>query len=788
MKYLKIKPEKIAKGIIRWKWYVIPAVLALAFVAASGLQHLVVNNDYHVYFSEENPQLVAYDGLQAKFTKDDNVYVMLEPADGRVFSKSNLAAIEELTQLAWKTPFSSRVDAVTNFQHIRAAGDEMYVEDLVSGANEKSGSEIRRAESIALSDPLLVNRLIDKEGSVTAVNITVNLPGKELTENAMVAKHVRELVAEWQKRHPDFNVYLTGNVIFHASFDENFESDMMHLTPLMFLVIIVFLLITTRNVGATLITFLIILLSMFTGLGLAGWAGIKLSGPVFSAPNMIMTLAIANSIHIIIVILQHLRSGHAKEESIIYGYRINFMPVFITSITTVIGFLSLNFSDTPPFRDLGNITAMGVIASYLYAVVLLPALLAIIPLKSKESKTAEKESQLLGKLADWVIAGRMRIIYSSGVIVAIFSIFAFQNELNNQFINFFDDTVPFKSHSDYIDKKLTGMYNIEFSLPAGETDGISDPNYLNKVEEFEIWFAEQENVVHVSAFTEVVRRINRSMHGDNQQYYAIPRTKEEAAQYLLLYEMSLPYGLDLNNQINVDKSETRFTATVRNISSAELLALTEKAERWLKANAPQYMHESGVGMAIMFSHITKRNMTSMLQGGIMGLILISFILIAALKSWKYGLLSLIPNLAPIGIAFGIWAFIEGQINMSTSIVFGMVLGIIVDDTIHMLSKYVTARRELSKTPEEAVRYAFSTVSKAAIITTVILTAGFLVLAQSHFGFNAGMAKVTAITIVIALVLDLLLLPAILLVVDNPGKANTVATTEHSQEAQHAHSA
>jgi predicted RND superfamily exporter protein len=359
----------------------------------------------------------------------------------------------------------------------------------------------------------------------------------------------------------------------------------------------------------------------------------------------------------------------------------------------------------------------------------------------------------------------MRIIYSALTIVIGLSAFAFKNELNNQFINFFDESVPFRHDSDYIDEKLTGMYNIEFSLPSGQSDGISNPTYLQTIAAFEQWFSAQENVVHVNAFSEVMRRVNRSMHGDQEQYYTLPESQSQAAQYLLMYEMSLPLGLDLNNQINVDRSETRFTATVKNISSKDLLALTTKAENWLKQNTPAYMHESGVGMAIMFSHITKRNMTSMLQGGIMGLVLISFILIAALRSWKYGLISLLPNLAPLGVAFGAWYFMEGLINMSTSIVFGMVLGIIVDDTIHLLSKYVTARREMNKSPEDAVRYAFATVSKAAIITTVILTAGFMVLAQSHFGFNAGMAKVTAITIVIALILDLLLLPAILLSID-----------------------
>lgn len=767
----KITSEKFVQWIINKKWFVIPAIIGVALLAASGLQHLGVNNDYHVFFSDENPQLKAYDGLQKKFTKDDNVFVMLEPDNGKVFTKSNLIAIQDLVTRVWQTPYSSRVDAVTNFQHIHSQGNNMFVEDLVENPSSLTENDITAKEQIALNDPLLLHSLIDENGTVTAVNITVNLPGEELTENAEVAKFVRETVEEWKKDYPQFNSFLTGNVIFHASFDENFENDMMTLTPLMFLVIIVFLLLTTRNIWATFITFLIVLLSMFTGLGLAGWFGITLSGPVFSAPNMIMTLAIANSIHIVTVILQHLRQGNSKKEAIIYGYKINFMPVFITSVTTVIGFLSLNFSDTPPFRDLGNITAMGVIASYVYAILLLPAFLALIPLKSKESKRTAKEAYLLEKVANWIIKRKVRIVYTTMVLVIAMTAFSFQNELNNQFINFFDESVPFKSDSDYIDEKLTGMYNIEFALPSGSPDGIADPQYLKKVEEFENWFKQQPDVVHINAFPEVIRRINRSMNNDDPQFYTLPKTKEEAAQFLLLYEMSLPYGLDLNNRINVDKSESRFTATVKNISSNELLALTEKAENWLTINAPEYMQETGVGMAIMFSHITKRNMKSMLQGGVMGLILISLILIIALRSFKYGLISLIPNLVPIGIAFGIWYFMEGQINMSTSIVFGMVLGIIVDDTIHMFSKYVYARRKLLKNPEEAIKYVFSTVAKAAIITTIILTAGFLVLAQSQFGFNAGMAKVTAITIVIALIFDFIFLPALLLMIDKKQVSN-----------------
>jgi predicted RND superfamily exporter protein len=759
------KPEKIGRWIIHRKWFVISVMFLVAVGAMSGVSHLRINNDYHEYFSDENPQLKAYDALQQKYTKDDNVYIMLQPKNGNVFTKEILKAIENLVERAWKTPYSSRVDAITNFQHIYSSENNLFVEYLVKDASKLDAKELVKIREAALKEPLLVNRLMDSSGKFTAVNITVNLPGKSLTENNEVAKYVHKLVDDWKKDYPNIKTYLTGNVIFTEAFDDNFAKDMQTLTPLMFFVIVVLLLIATKNIWATIGAFLVVLLSMFSGLGIAGWLQFKLSGPVFSAPNMIMTLAIADSVHVLVTILHYLRKGQSKEEAIIETYKTNFAPILLTTITTICGFLTLNFSDCPPFRVLGNITALGMAAAYFYSFFLLPALIAVLPLKTKKYINASKRSILLEKFSEFIIRYRKKILWTSCLVVLLMGIFIFKNELNNQFINFFDDTVSFKKDSDFIDDHLTGMYTIEFSLPSSRPDGISDPKYLNKVEEFARWFSAQKNVVHVSSIAEVQKRINKAMHNDQNAYYALTTSKEEAAQYLLLYEMSLPYGLDLNNQINVDKSESRFIVTVKNVYSKELIAMAQNGENWLKKNAPHYMFSNGISMALMFSYLTKRNMESMIEGEFWGLLVISLILILTTKSLKYGLVGLLPNLAPVAVSFGVWGILVGQIDMGTSIVFGMVLGIIVDDTIHVLSKYLYARNKLGKSPEDAARYSFSIVSKAALVTTGVLTAGFLVLAQSHFGFNAGMAKMTAITLVIALIFEMTLLIPLLITID-----------------------
>ena len=756
---------RFANWIIKRRWFILLGTVVITMIAASGGRFLVFNNDYHIFFDEDNPQVQAFDGLQEKYTKDDNVFIVIQPESGKVFTRETLSAIEDLEKMAWQTPFSTRVDALSNFQHTRSEGDDMYVENLASDIGNKTEAELVQIKQIALNEPLLVDRLINRDASITAVNITVNLPADSMEATMVVMDYAREMVKEWEVTHPGHKTYISGMVMLNGAFAEGSMNDMSTLVPLMFLIILLTVLISTRSLSGMFTALFVLLFSIIAAMGLAGWFGIQLTGPSASAPIMIMTLAIADSIHLLVTMLQLMRSGMQKKEAIVESLRINFMPIFLTSLTTIIGFLTLNFAEGAPFHDLGNITAAGVAAAFALSVLLLPALMAILPVRVKTKKVENQRPKFVDRLAEFVITHNRKVLVLSVIAVIGLSAFSFRNELNNEFVKFFDKRVKFRTDTDFISENLTGIYNIEYSLGAGEADGISDPSYLKKLDEFDKWFKQQEEVMHVNAFSETMKRVNKSMHGDNPDYYKVPNARDEAAQYLLLYEMSLPYGLDLNNQINVDKSETRFTVTLNNLSSNEMMALTKRAEQWLRDNAPEHMFSYGISTALMFSHITKTNMDSMLKSGFGALILISFILIFALGSFKYGMLSIIPNLTPIAVAFGIWGIFVGQINMAVAVVLGMTLGIVVDDTIHLLSKYIRARKELGKSPEDAVRYSFSTVGRAVIITTIILVAGFSVLMQSSFGFNADMGKLAAITMVAALLLDLLLLPALLLTLD-----------------------
>ena len=699
--------EKWAQGVLKHRWMVLVSSILIALGLGYGGSFIAFDTDYRAFFSKENPQLQAFDALQEKYTQDDNVFIVIAPKNGDVFTKETLAAVATLTKDAWQTPFSSRVDALTNFQHTRAVADDLYVTNLVENVENLTELDLASVKEISLSEPLLVNRLVSETGHVTAVNITVKLPGEDITEATDVIHYTRSMIADFENKYPELETYTSGMVMLSGAFFEASEKDMSSLIPLMFLVIVLVIFLATRSLSSTFAALIVIIFSIMAAMGFAGWMGIKLTPPSAAAPTIILTLAIADSIHVLISFIQQMNQGLSKHAAIVESVRLNFMPVFVTSLTTIIGFLSMNFSDVPPFHDLGNITSVGMLAAFLFSVTTLPALVSLLPVSVKQETKETSGGQWMDRVANFIVSHNRRLMWATTIAILAITSFVMRNDLNDEFVEYFDDSISFRSHTDFISDNLTGIYNVEFSLPAGESGGINNPTYLAYLSEFEEWLEEQEEVVHVNSYAEVARRVNKSMHGDSLSYYRMPTSREEAAQYLLLYEMSLPFGLDLNNQIDVDKSETRMTVTVENLSSTEMIAFSDRAESWLDEHVPSYMKAAGTSSTLMFSHLSRRQILSMINGSILAILLISFILVFALRSAKFGAMSLIPNVTPIAVGFGAWALFSGVINVGMAVVFGMTLGIIVDDTVHFVSKYLRARREMGKSPEEAVVYAFS---------------------------------------------------------------------------------
>ncbi|HCE3707666.1 TPA: MMPL family transporter [Vibrio parahaemolyticus] len=747
----------------KYSLLVLLATIFLIIVATIGGKNLYFRGDYDIFFDGTNKQLLAFDEIQTTFAKTDNLAIVIAPEDGDIFTPQTLSLIQKITVDAWQVPYSSRVDSIANYQHTEAFDDDLLVEDLLYSEYELTPERISKVKSIALSEPVLKSALVSEKGDVTVVNITVQLPEMDKTaEVEEVVSSINAMIDRYQRAYPDVTFHKAGIIAMNHAFMTAAQDDSSTLVPTMLVVILVFLTIMLRSILSVIATLIVIIGSVMATMGISGWAGMFLSTATVNVPTLIMTLAVADCVHVIATMRQSMKNGFTKAQSIERSIALNFVPILITSVTTAIGFLMMNMSDSPVLRDFGNLSALGVMVACFLSVTLLPALLKLLPIHVK-METSQDQKHVMDRLGDFVVSQRRALLPLSVAVIVVCASLIPLNKVNDESVEYFGQRNEFRQAADFMEERISGMTNISIAIKTNESQGIAAPDFLNTIGEFSSWLRDQPETDHVATLADVYKRLNKNMHGDDEAYYLLPQERELAAQYLLLYEMSLPYGLDLNNQINVDKSSIKMVLTVANLGSVELVDLENRIYQWFAEHAPQYQVVAS-SPSLMFAHIGETNMASMLSTLPITLVLISALLIFALRSVRLGLISLMPNIAPAVIGFGLWAMISGEINLGLSVVVTLTLGIVVDDAVHFLSKYQRARRE-GQTAEQAVRYAFHTVGRALWITTVVLVAGFSVLAMSSFRLNADMGQLSAIVIFIALVVDFLFLPTLLMLFD-----------------------
>ena len=754
----------LTSRILAHRWLVIIFSVFVFLLCSTGLSRLTIDSDLRVFFSKDNPQLQQLETVENTYIKNENILFVIAPKDGQVFTPRVLTVIQEMTTALWQTPASSRVDSITNFQHTWAEGDDLVVEDLFDDIAALSVETIAERKQIALHEPILLHRIISSDGAVSNIVVNINFTDKVPETITKIASHARKLRDDYSRGYPDIEFYLTGSVMFDTAFSEVGQKDMVTLVPLMLLVLVITIGLIFRTVVATLMTLCIIIMATGTAMGLAGWLGLAINPASASAPTIILTLAVADSVHILFMMYHLMNQGKDRHQAIIESIQFNFQAVLLTSITTVVGFLTMNFSDSPPFHNLGNIVAIGITAAFFYSIIFLPALVSVLPITFRV-KRYPRQFLIMQVIALWVIKHKTIILLSTLCLTAVLAYSATQNRLNDNWINYFTKNVPVRVATDVLEERISGADFLEYNISAGKPQGINDPEFLAHLESFVQWLRTHPQVEQVTNLSDIMKKLNRVMHGDDERWYRLPESQELAAQYLLLYEMSLPYGLDLNNIINIDKSATRLIITTKNMGTRALSDLDLEIQAWLQANTPENMHAQGTGISIVFAYLSQRNIINMLMAAFGALLAISIILIIALKRIDIGLISLLPNIIPATMAFGLWGLLVGEIGLGLSVVVSMTLGIVVDDSVHFISKYLRARKTFEMNQEEAIQHAFTTVGPAMWTTTVALVAGFLVLMLSDYRMSADMGLLSAITISIALVMDFLLLPAILLLAD-----------------------
>ena len=752
------------------RWLTILVSLLVTLVLAAGARHLVeVDVDVRNHFGKDDPNIAALERLEDTYALSDAALVAVAPRSGTIFTREALVAIEEMTEQLWQTPYVTRVDSITNHSHSEGFEDELVVEPLVDDAGSLSDDDTERIGRIALDTEEIAGRFVSRDGRVAGLVVSVALPEDRELGKLEVTDFLHGAVAEAREKHPTIEYHVTGELVLNRAMRDAIDSEMAVLAPVALGTMLIVAIVLLRSIWATVAIVVMLTVVILSALGFTGWTGMRLFGESGAALFVLMAVTVAHSVHVIEGMVAGLRRGMDRRQAAIHSLHVNVWPVFLTSLTTAIGFLSLNFADMPPFRVMGNMVAFGALCAFVYAVTLLPAFLSVVPIRARPVRADRPD--VFDRLGRFVVSCHLTLLCSFAVVIVVLIAGISRIELKENWLELLDDSYEFRRSTDFISENFTGVETYEYSLDSGREGGVTDVGFLRRVDAFAQWYRAQPEVAHVFAISDVMKRLNKNLHGDDPDSHVLPSDSDLAAQYLLLYEFSLPVGRDLNNLIDVERSATRVTVVLRSLSTKEKIELDNRARDWFRQNAPD-LETGATGVAVVGARSIQRNIEGMLLGTAVAMAIVSLLLLFVFRSVRLGLISLIPNFVPAAMAIGLWGYAVGEIGVAASVVTAIAFGIIVDDTIHFMTKYAGARKS-GLLPSESVQSAFRSVGKALFVTTVVFALGFMVFGASGMLTNQALGLLVGMTVIIALLADFLFLPPLLMALDG--------TRETSQE-------
>jgi predicted RND superfamily exporter protein len=768
----------------------------------------IFNADYHVWFDKDNPDLVAFDRFQKVFAKEELALVAVAAKEGDIFDNRHLATLRTLTERFWTVPYVNRVDGLVNFNYTTADGDELLVEDFIP-STPLAEADLAEKKRVALADPILSKFLLSRDAGMTQIALRVIVP-EGYPEGHIEAKRAMDsLVQLARAENPGLDFRLGGTVVMNTAFNEFAQKDSQTLVPLMFLIIILALAFLLRSFWGTVLPMGLLVTSILFPIALfVGVMGMSLNNASVNVVQILVTIAIADSVHILTIFFQGMKQGMKRNEAIVHTFQVNFIPCLITSATTAAGFFSLLLQDVPPFRDLGLFAGAGSLYAFLASVFTLPALLSLIPFRAR-AKAAAPATGSAGAAAtpqpaagspdrgallpQWPVAWvdridrRKKSIAWASLFLALASLGLFTRlVVDSSAVKFFSEETEFRQATEYIDGNIIGTNPYEFGFDAGSEGGVYDPAFLKKLERFQEYLLSRPDFrfTYVSSIVDVVKRLNQTLHGGDPAYYAIPdrdsvtaegdtlRARNLIAQYILLYTLSLPQGMDLTNQVNVDNSKARVTAFQQQLTSSRQTAVAAEINAWLDREMPEAGART-LGVPIMFGNMMEMAMPGMLKGAATSLLLITFMLVVTFRSLRAGLLSMIPNVLPVVVMYGIIGLSGYMVNLSVAVVAMITLGIAVDDTVHFMQHYLEGIRQGLPRKQAIVR-SFQECGLAIVFTSIILVAGFLSLTLSDFAVNQDLGMFCSLVWVLALLAEFTVLPAIILLIGERKAAKEAA--------------
>ncbi len=762
---MKIFDKKdFAKLLIKYRYLSIGLVIIVVCLLATGLTKLTFNPDLETYFPEGHPAVIRYNEIDDMFIPTDNLIIAVHSNEGTLFNGDSLKVIEELTRKSWTIPYSVRVDSLTNYSYVKSVNDDLIVEPFIEEAEKKSIEFFEKRENLVAGEDIIYKSLISEDKKTSVVSIIVDPPGpnKEY-QNSELINYILGFIEPIKESNENLDIRLLGNPYLDYISPRIVKAEMPVVMPLMLLLIFLIVFLMIRSYVAVLATFVVILMSLIATFGSIGILGSPLNQMVTTIPILIITLALADCIHLFSIYFQNRVKGISSKESMEKSLEMNIQPLFLTTISTCIGFLCLNFIEVAPLRDFGNAVAIGIGFAFIFTIFFIAPIVSFFEVKTASKVT--KQTRFSTSVGSFILKNGNKLIFSITSISFLILLCIPMNELDeNPTQMYAEGFTSFSSDTLWLDEKLSVTFPVNF-LATNEEGQVSDPDFLKILDKFSVWLEEREQVNHVTSLANNMKNLNKSMHGDDPEWKKIPENADLSAQYLFFYEMSLPMGLDLNSSISQDRKSTKISATLKDMSANEFKEFNNEVLGYLQQNNLENMISEPSSFRVIFTYMVEAIVNSLLYGLFIGILLITLIIGLFFRSYLLPALSIFPNILPIGMGFGLWGLFVGDVGFMVAVGMGSTLGVIVDFTVHFLSKYELARKEFKKSVEESVIYSFETVGFALIIMTVVLALGFSVLNLVTFIPIQDFAKFSVICFIGGLIINFLFLPNLLMKFD-----------------------
>ena len=759
--------KKFVNSVIKLRWFIVILIPLITIMMASSLKHLEFEGSYRIWFGKESKILKNYDNFRAVFGNDDAVTIMFTDKDG-IFTPKALETIENITQKLWATHYIARVDSITNYQYVHSDPeypDEVLVEDFIEDPTSYTKEQLAKKKGIAVKEDLIVGKLISKDAKTTMI---VGRMTPKAGDDPAVSFKLRDAVLKIIKPEEEKNGYkffLGGGPIINTSFIEVAQHDGATFTPAVIIVAMLLLLIIFRKFSSMFASIIVVIFTFLIVLSIQVLLGFKLNNFTANIPVFVVAIGIADAMHLLWIYTMARKKGMDNYTAIHYSVKKNFLAIFLTSVTTSIGFASLGISAVVPIQTLGIATASAAILAFILTMLFVPAFLAILnPKINTDTNIQEANNHPVAVWYTHFLAKNAKVILLLSTLIFLgLGAGIFQANVDSNTVKYFKKDFPFRVAVKEMQDKLTGPMSYEVVVDSKVKDGIKDPKFLHTVAQFySELYAKYPDVRHISSLLDVVKTFNKVMNGSK----SVPKSQELIAQYLLLYSLSLPQGMEINDKMDIDERLLRVSVSVNLVETSKDLEQIAWIENWWKKTPYSAVVN---GQTVMFAHMQHDVTATLINSITLAVISISLVMLLIFRNWRMLPLFIVPNVLPIALVVGVMGWLHIDIDMGVAIAGAIIIGVAVDDTIHFMVKYIEARKR-GDNLEDAMKYVLSYAGSAIIFTTIVLSIAFLVFVFSSFNPNYHFGVVTASALIIAVIVDLVALPALLMLIDNKEKS------------------